>query len=129
MHEAVQSARRFLAAPVWKDFVIGPAGGLANATTDELLDKYIRQSAGSPAHPVGTAAMSAKNASFGVVDPDLQVKEVLGLRIVDASVMVSNLSFFNSYDTLNCFLHVISPSSLLGTHKHLCISLLSVRPI
>ncbi|KNZ75849.1 Choline dehydrogenase, mitochondrial [Termitomyces sp. J132] len=87
MREAVQSARRFLAAPVWKDYVIGPAGGLANATTDDLLDKYIRQNAGSPAHPVGTAAMSAQNASFGVVDPDLQLKAVSGLRVVDASVM------------------------------------------
>ncbi|KAG6890055.1 hypothetical protein C0995_012513 [Termitomyces sp. Mi166 len=87
MREAVKGASRFLAAPAWKDYVIGPAGGLANATTDELLDGYIRQNTGSPAHPVGTAAMSAKNASFGVVDPDLQVKGVSGLRIVDASVM------------------------------------------
>lgn len=91
LREAVQSARRFLAAPAWKDYVIGPAGGVANATTDELLDEFIRQNAGSPAHPVGTAAMSAKNASFGVVDPDLQAKEVIGLRIVDASVMVGLL--------------------------------------
>ncbi|KAG6896159.1 hypothetical protein C0992_009908 [Termitomyces sp. T32_za158] len=87
LREAIQSARRFLAAPAWNDYVIGPAGEIANATTDELLDKFIRQNAGSPAHPVGTAAMSAKNATFGVVDPDLQAKGIMGLRIVDASVM------------------------------------------
>ncbi|KAG6867838.1 hypothetical protein C0993_010411 [Termitomyces sp. T159_Od127] len=87
LREAVKSSRRFLAAPAWKDYVIGPAGDIANATTDELLDTFIRQNAGSPAHPVGTAAMSAKNASFGVVDPDLQAKGIMGLRIVDASVM------------------------------------------
>ncbi|KAG6856865.1 hypothetical protein H0H87_012682 [Tephrocybe sp. NHM501043] len=87
MREAVKGARRFLTASVWTNYVIGPAGGLVNATNDQLLDEYIRKGTFSSAHPVGTAAMSAKNAKFGVVDPDLRVKGVSGLRIVDASVM------------------------------------------
>ncbi|KAJ7187861.1 alcohol oxidase [Mycena filopes] len=37
-------------------------------------------------HPVGTAAMAAVDASYGVVDPDLRVKGLRGLRVVDASV-------------------------------------------
>ncbi|KAG6826879.1 hypothetical protein H0H92_014059 [Tricholoma furcatifolium] len=84
---AIQSAISFLAAPVWKDIVIGPAGGLAGATTDELLDEYIRNGLIPALHAVGTAAMSPKGADFGVVDPDLLVKGVSGLRVVDASVM------------------------------------------
>jgi choline dehydrogenase-like flavoprotein len=40
-------------------------------------------------HPTGTAAMSPKGADWGVVDPDLKVKGVEGLRIVDGSVLVS----------------------------------------
>lgn len=36
--------------------------------------------------------MSPKGADYGVVDPDLKVKGIRGLRIVDASVMVSILS-------------------------------------
>jgi choline dehydrogenase-like flavoprotein len=40
-------------------------------------------------HPVGSAAMTAKNAGFGVVNPDLTVKGVKGLRVIDASVFVS----------------------------------------
>jgi choline dehydrogenase-like flavoprotein len=89
MREAVKSARRFLAAPGFKNYVLEPFGALANATTDALLDNYIRNQAGTSAHPVGTASMSAKNATYGVVDPDLRVKGVSALRIVDASVLVS----------------------------------------
>ncbi|RDB26641.1 Pyranose dehydrogenase 3 [Hypsizygus marmoreus] len=87
MRESIKSARRFLSAPAWKDYVIGPADAFANATTDELLDQYIRNNTISVSHPVGTAAMSAKTASYGVVNPDLRVKGISGLRIVDASVM------------------------------------------
>lgn len=38
LHEAVKASIRFLAAPVWKDYAIGPTGGLQNATTDAELD-------------------------------------------------------------------------------------------
>jgi choline dehydrogenase-like flavoprotein len=31
--------------------------------------------------------MSARNASYGVVNPNLRVKNAVGLRIVDASVL------------------------------------------
>lgn len=91
MREAIKSARRFLEAPTWAGYVLEPSAALKNATTDELLDQYIKNSAFSTSHPVGTAAMSKKNAPYGVVDPDLLVKGVTGLRIVDASVMVSAL--------------------------------------
>lgn len=59
------------------------------ANTDEELNEYIRQNAVSFFHPVATAAMSPVGADWGVVDPDLKVKGVAGLRIVDASVAVS----------------------------------------
>lgn len=37
--------------------------------------------------------MSPKGADYGVVDPDLKVKGIKGLRIVDASIMVSLSTF------------------------------------
>ncbi|HEV7737086.1 MAG TPA: GMC family oxidoreductase [Chlamydiales bacterium] len=91
MRSAVESAMRFVSAPVWKDFILGPAQGLENVTTDAQLNTYIQSHTGSTCHLVGTAAMSAKGANFGVVDPDLRVKGVAGLRIVDASIFVSHI--------------------------------------
>ncbi|KAK0466266.1 aryl-alcohol oxidase [Desarmillaria tabescens] len=84
--EAVKSALRFVSASAWNDYVLEPYGELAQATTDEALEQYVRNNAGSAAHPVGTASMSPKSADYGVVDPDLLVKGVSGLRVVDASI-------------------------------------------
>ncbi|KAF8183981.1 pyranose dehydrogenase [Pholiota molesta] len=85
--EAIQGFRRFLSAPVWEAVFVGPSGGLVNATTDALLNDFIINSTSSGAHPVGTAAMSKKGAHWGVVNPDLLLKEASGLRVVDASIM------------------------------------------
>lgn len=78
-----------MAGPAWKDYIISP---LQNQTTDDELDQLIRGNAGSIWHGSGSAGMSAKDARYGVVDPDLRVKGVQGLRIVDASVLVSETS-------------------------------------
>jgi 4-pyridoxate dehydrogenase len=38
-------------------------------------------------HPLGTCRMGAEADPLGVVDPELKVKGVSGLRVVDAAVM------------------------------------------
>jgi len=58
--------------------------GDALRTADEL-DEYIRRSAQVTQHPVGTCAMGIGPAS--VVDPELRVRGIAGLRVVDASIM------------------------------------------
>ncbi|KAK0199191.1 aryl-alcohol oxidase, partial [Desarmillaria ectypa] len=88
MVEAVKSAKRFLSAPTWEGYILEAYGGLVNATTDEALEEYVRENVGTAAHPVGTASMSPRFANYGVVDPDLVVKGVSGLRVVDASIFV-----------------------------------------
>ncbi|KAK8015005.1 GMC oxidoreductase [Apiospora arundinis] len=50
-------------------------------STDEYIDSRVRASARSVHHPMGTAAMGK------VVDTNLRVKGVCGLRVVDASVL------------------------------------------
>ena len=75
---------------MWSDYIIRLVD---TATTDEELDQFIRSSTITVSHGVGTAAMSPKGAEYGVVDPDLRVKRVRGLRIVDASVLVGQSVF------------------------------------
>ncbi|KAG6861887.1 hypothetical protein C0995_010593 [Termitomyces sp. Mi166 len=87
MREALNSAMRFLKAPVWKDYVLHPFGALFSATNDSLLDSYIRNFTSTSAHCVGTNGMSAKDSTYGVVDPDFRIKGLSGIRIVDASVL------------------------------------------
>lgn len=88
MREAVRSSQRFASAPALSGYIVGPVPPLASATTDAELDAYISAGATTLFHPCGTAKMSARSASYGVVDPDLKVKKVSGLRVVDASVFV-----------------------------------------
>ena len=53
--------------------------------TDAQWEGYIRDSAQTVYHPVGTCAMGTD--SMSVVDPQLKVHGIQGLRVVDASVM------------------------------------------
>jgi choline dehydrogenase-like flavoprotein len=57
----------------------------AEARSDEQLDHWIRQHADTVYHPVGTCRMGQDN--MAVVDAQLRVHGVPGLRVVDASVM------------------------------------------
>ncbi|KAF9258144.1 alcohol oxidase [Marasmius fiardii PR-910] len=82
MKEAIASAQRFAAANAWKGYILQP---FTNASTPAEVDALIRNTTRTLFHPVGTAAMSAKNAGYGVLDPDMSVKGTCGLRIIDAS--------------------------------------------
>lgn len=82
-------AQRFVAAKAWDGFIMEPYGAYANATTDEAIEEYLRNTALTFSHILGGAEVSPKGASWGVVDPDLKVKGAEGLRVVDASIFVS----------------------------------------
>ncbi len=71
---------RALTTPEW----VQPAGG-ENMTREERIDAALRNYSHTLYHPVGTARMGMDEAS--VVDPELRVRGVTGLRVADASVM------------------------------------------
>lgn len=58
----------------------------ANVTSDEALVDFIKQNAATLYHPAGSCKLG-KREEGGVVDEQLKVYGVNGLRIVDASVM------------------------------------------
>ena len=57
----------------------------ADLTDDAAIDAWVRNGANTIFHPSGTCRMGADEAS--VVDAQLRVRGVSGLRVVDASVM------------------------------------------
>ena len=59
----------------------------ASVKTDAEIDAWIRQTAETIYHPVGTCRMGVPGDAMAVVDPELRVQGLAGLRVVDASVM------------------------------------------
>ena len=82
----VQLARRILRAPALQRLVeaeIEPAA--AEAIDDAALEAYVRRRAKTVYHPSGTCRMGSD--AQAVVDPQLRVRGLAGLRVADASVM------------------------------------------
>ena len=55
--------------------------------TDEELDAWIRANSETIYHPVGTCRMGPVGDPMAVVDAELRVQGLRGLRVIDASVM------------------------------------------
>ena len=81
----IEAARRIYATePQARLIERETAPGAACQSADDL-DAYIRRSASLTQHPVGTCAMG--RGPQAVVDPELKVRGVAGLRVADASIM------------------------------------------
>jgi choline dehydrogenase len=88
----IAMAREFAAAPPLSKLCDGELAPSRDAQTDAELRDFIRRDVSTLYHPVGTCAMSgdsppAASKLTGVVDAELRVRGVDGLRVVDASVM------------------------------------------
>lgn len=66
----------------WRGDELNPGPGV---TSDADIDAYVRRISETIYHPVGTCRMG--NDSEAVVDQELKVHGVEGLRVVDASIM------------------------------------------
>jgi choline dehydrogenase len=58
----------------------------ADIQSDDQLDDFIRSHAESAYHPCGTCKMGAASDPMAVVDPELKVIGVDGLRVADSSI-------------------------------------------
>jgi choline dehydrogenase len=83
-------ARRIVAQPAMAGIVSTPFDAEAECATDEDWRRFVRDNATYGVHPVGTCRMGIDD--LAVVDPELRVHGVGGLRVVDASVMPTTTS-------------------------------------
>jgi choline dehydrogenase len=82
---AVRIARSVMTAKAMAPLQLSEeAPGRDRQTDDEILD-WVRGAAETTYHPIGTCKMG--NDAMAVVDPQLRVRGIAGLRIADASIM------------------------------------------
>ncbi|NMG37788.1 choline dehydrogenase [Chelativorans sp. ZYF759] len=78
-------ARDLAAQPAMEPFIQAEFFPGPDCQSDEEIDEHIRNTSITVHHPAGTCRMGADLDS--VVDPQLRVRGIEGLRVVDASVM------------------------------------------
>ena len=82
---AVRIARSVMTAPAMAPMRVSEiAPGVARNTDDEILE-WVKQAAETTYHPVGTCKMGSD--AMAVVDAQLRVHGIEGLRVADASIM------------------------------------------
>jgi choline dehydrogenase/4-pyridoxate dehydrogenase len=70
-----------------RPFIAGEIAPGTAKTSDQEIDAHIRATGISVHHPLGTCKMGTERDQMAVVDGDLRVFGIEGLRVVDASVM------------------------------------------
>lgn len=87
--EGIKITRKLLRQPALANMITHEKQPLTDVDLDNdtAIDDIIRSNAETIYHPVGTCAMGPVNNATSVVDPELKVIGLEGLRVVDASVM------------------------------------------
>ncbi len=82
---AVRIARAIMTAPAMAPFQVSEVVPGADLTTDDEILDWVKQAAETTYHPVGTCKMGSD--PLAVVDAQLRVHGIAGLRVADASIM------------------------------------------
>jgi choline dehydrogenase-like flavoprotein len=85
MLAGIRLARRIAQADPLRRYVAAELTPGPDAQSDANLEASVRAQAHTLYHPVGTCRMGID--ALAVVDPELRVHGVEGLRVIDASVM------------------------------------------
>jgi choline dehydrogenase len=92
LREGIRIARKIGNDPTlaaWRTAEIHPG---TDVTTDARLDAWIKATANTVHHTVGTCRMGPERDAMAVVDASLRLRGIAGLHIVDASIMPSIVS-------------------------------------
>ncbi len=82
--------RKILASPSFKPFIKRELMPGIESQSDEAIKAYIRQWSKTDYHPVGSCKMG--HDDMAVVDTQLRVHGINGLRVIDASIMPTLIS-------------------------------------
>jgi choline dehydrogenase len=82
---AFHIGRQIIATEPYRSLIFAEVRPGAHVNEEEQIRAYIRQVAGTVYHPCGTCRMGEDERA--VVDSDLRVNGIEGMRVVDASVM------------------------------------------
>jgi choline dehydrogenase len=99
MRDGMRLARRIGENPLlarYKAADISPVE--ADMATDETIDAWVRKGGSTTFHPTGTCRMGSDGGS--VVDRELRVRGIAGLRVADASIMPAIVSGNTSAPTM-----------------------------
>jgi choline dehydrogenase len=83
---AIRAAVNVFHQPAMKAFTGDMIQPLLSDMDDAGLDAFIREHAESAYHPCGTCRMGVADDALAVVDPELRVIGVEGLRVADSSI-------------------------------------------
>lgn len=87
VREGVKIARKVVDQAALAPYLVDELAPGADITSDDAVDAWIRRTGETIYHPVGTCAMGPVDDPHAVVDADLRVRGIRGLRVIDASVM------------------------------------------
>ena len=90
MVRAVRVMRHIMSQPALRALDGRELAASANLQTDADIERWVRRYADTVYHPVGTCRMG--NGPMDVVDAQLRVRGMQGLRVVDASIMPNIVS-------------------------------------
>lgn len=85
MVDGIRQARRILEAMAFDDYRGDEIHPGADCQSNEQIIEKVKEKVGLVYHPVGTCKMGIDE--MAVVDPQLRVRGLEGLRVVDASIM------------------------------------------
>jgi choline dehydrogenase len=88
--EGFRWGREMMRSKAYKPFVLKEFLPSAEVTRDKEIREYVKQWAKTDYHPVGSAKMG--DDDLAVVDQELKVRGMEGLRVIDASVMPKLIS-------------------------------------
>lgn len=85
--EGIKLARKIVAQPAMAEYAGRELFPGTDVQSDDDIADYVSRTHNTVYHPAGTVRMGAADDPMAPLDPELRVKGVTGLRVVDASVM------------------------------------------